>query len=168
MIDIFVVPDLWNVLAQWGATLVLFLVLRHFIYKPMMDFLEKRKSAVMADMNDAKASKAEADALKEQYEAQMAGARKEGQSIIEESRKRGQAIEQEHLNEGKKKADQLLEKAQSQIQDEKRKALADAKAETADLALLIAQKLMGQSMDATKQKDLVDGLVKDLEGHHGR
>ncbi|MCD1147580.1 F0F1 ATP synthase subunit B [Peptoniphilus sp. KCTC 25270] len=168
MMDIFVVPDIWNMLAQWGATLILFLVIRHFIYKPMNEFLEKRKTRVMEDLTEAETKKKEAIAMKEEYERQLAEAKKQGQEIVEESRKRGALLEHEHVAEGKNKAEALLEKARVQIERERQMASEEIRDETADMAVLIAEKILGESIDTSHQDKLVDGFIQDLEKNHVR
>lgn len=166
MIDIHVEPDIWNMLAQWAATLILFLVVRHFVYKPMNEFLTKRQNQVMTDLNEADTKKKEALALKAQYENELSTAQQQGQEIVEESRKRANLLEQEKIQEAKDKADALIQKARIQIENERKVASEEVRAETADLAVLIAEKLLIESMDESRQEELVNGFIKELEQNH--
>lgn len=166
MIDIFVVPDIWNVLAQLGATLVLFLVIRHFLYKPMNEFLEKRKEKVMSDLNEADTKKKEALALKSEYEEELSKAQQEAQEIIEESRKRGAMLEKEQVEEAKEKSQAILNKARLQIDSEKQMAREEVRKEVGDLAVLMAEKILNDTINEKKQAELVDGFIKDLEQNH--
>lgn len=166
MIDVFVVPDIWNMLAQWGATLVLFFVIRHFVYKPMNEFLKKRQDQVMNDLDEAELKRKEALALKSRYEEEISTAQSQGQEIVEESRRRASLLEQEKMEEAKQKADAILSKARLQIESEKELASEEVRQETADLAVLIAEKLLKESIDPSKQDQLVDGFIQDLEQNH--
>ena len=80
--EIFVVPDMWNVLAQWGATLILFLVIRHFVYKPMNEFLTKRQNSVVSEIEEAEELLHEAEALRDKYKDKLQQARKEGAETV--------------------------------------------------------------------------------------
>lgn len=166
MIDIHVIPDWPNLLAQLGATLVLFLVIRHFVYEPMSEFLEKRKDQVMNDLDEANTAKEEAEQLKAEYENQIQQAREEGQKIVEASRKRGQELQNQQEEEGRQNAKQSIEKARLQIAREKEKAAQDLKHSTSELAVLIAEKLLQENIDAKGQEKLIDQFIEDLEHDH--
>ena len=164
--EIFVVPDMWNVLAQWGATLILFLVIRHFVYKPMNEFLTKRQNSVVSENEEAEELSHEAEALRDTYKDKLQQARKEGAEIIEASRERGRDLEKSAAEEAKAHAAKIIDKAEKDIALEKAQALKDVREETADLAVMIAEKLLQDNIDAKNQDALVDGLIEDLEKNH--
>ncbi len=166
MIDIHVIPDWPNLLAQLGSTLVLFLVIRHFVYEPMSNFLEKRKDQVMKDLDDANKAREEAELLKVQYEKQIDDARTEGLEIVEASRKRGNELKKQQEEEGRQNAEQIIEKARLQIALEREKAAQDLKLSTSEMAVLIAEKLLEQNIDATGQEKLIDQFIEELEHDH--
>lgn len=166
MIDIHVVPDWPNLLAQLGSTLVLFLVIRHFVYEPMSNFLEKRKNQVMSDLDEANQAKEEAESLKLEYEKQIQHARTEGQEIVEASRKRGHELKKQQEDEGRQNADQMLEQARLQIAREREKAAQDLKYSTSEMAVLIAEKLLEKNIDGEGQEQLIDQFIEELEHNH--
>ncbi|MDY3118942.1 MAG: F0F1 ATP synthase subunit B [Peptoniphilus sp.] len=164
--EIFVVPDIWNLLAQWGATLILFLVIRHFVYKPVNEFLTKRQNSVVSEIEEAEELLREAEDLHANYKNKLQQARKEGAEIIEASRERGRALEKSAMEEAKARTATMIEKAEKDIEREKEKALKDVRVETADLAVMIAEKLLRDKIDVKNQDALVDGLIDDLEKNH--
>ena len=164
--EIFVVPDMWNVLAQWGATLILFLVIRHFVYKPMNEFLTKRQNAVVSEIEEAEDLLREAEDLRDEYRDKIQKARKEGADIIEASRERGRDLEKSALEEAKAHAASMIEKAEKDIASQKAQALKEVRNETADLAVMIAEKLLKDNIDVKNQDALVNGLIEDLEKNH--
>ena len=164
--EIFVVPDMWNVLAQWGATLILFLVIRHFVYEPVNEFLEKRRNAVVSEIEEAEDLLREAEDLRNEYKDKIQQARKEGAQIIEASRERGRDLEKSTLEEAKVRAANMIDKAEKDIANQKAEAIKDVRNETADLAVMIAEKLLKENIDVKNQKALVDGLIEDLEKNH--
>ncbi|MDQ0508559.1 F-type ATPase subunit b [Aedoeadaptatus ivorii] len=166
--EIFVVPDIWNVLAQWGATLILFLVIRHFVYRPMSEFLAKRQEAVTSDLQQAEDRRLEAEQLKAQYEEKIDDAKREGAEIVEESRKRAKLMEQRAAEDARAEARALMERAKGDIDREKKNAEKEVRTETADLAVLIAQKLLKENIEVSDQDRLVDGMIEELEKNHVR
>ena len=166
--EIFVVPDIWNVLAQWGATLILFLVIRHFVYRPMSEFLAKRQEAVTSDLQQAEDRRLEAEQLKAQYEEKIDDAKREGAEIVEESRKRAKLMEQRAAEDARAEARALMERAKGDIDRDKKNAEKEVRTETADLAVLIAQKLLKENIEVSDQDRLVDGMIEELEKNHVR
>ena len=164
--EIFVVPDLWNVLAQWGATLILFLVIRHFVYQPMNDFLAKRQASIASDIEEAKAERMEAERLKSDYEQKLRDAKEEGTEIIEKSRERGRELEKSAAEEAQARAEAMIEKAKADIEREKAKARQDVQNETSDLAVMIAEKLLNDTIDEKHHDELINGLIQDMEKRH--
>ena len=68
--------------------------------------------------------------------------------------------------EAKAHAAKIIDKAEKDIALEKAQALKDVREETADLAVMIAEKLLQDNIDAKNQDALVDGLIEDLEKNH--
>ena len=164
--EIFVVPDLWNVLAQWGATLILFLVIRHFVYQPMNDFLAKRQASIASEIEEAQKERVEAKRLKSDYEQKLRDAKEEGAEIIERSRERGRELEKSASEEAQTRATAMIEKAKADIEREKAKARQDVQNETSDLAVMIAEKLLNDTIDEKHNDELINGLIQDLEKRH--
>lgn len=163
MIDIFVIPELPDLLAQWGATLVLFLVVRRFVYHPMKNFLAERQNTVTSELETAKEKREEAEKMKAEYEAGIKNAKEEGNRIIEESRSRGKELEKQLREDGEAEAEQILEKARLQIAKEKEMAYREVKDSTSDMAIAMAEKIIGENLSDQGQKALVDDFIKKLE-----
>jgi F-type H+-transporting ATPase subunit b len=75
---------------------------------------------------------------------------------------RGQSREEEIVRQANAEADAIREKASADIAQEKKKAVAEAKGEISDLAVEIAQKMIGKSLDDKDQKRLVDSFIDEL------
>lgn len=63
--------NFWNIAFTVINLLVLYLFLKHFLMKPLMEIMEKRQAQVETDLNDAASEKQEAIRLKEQYEGSL-------------------------------------------------------------------------------------------------
>lgn len=166
MVDVFVVPDLGNLIAQWVATLILFLIIRHFVYKPMMEFLEKRKNYVHGQIEEAEKEREQAESLRQEYQEKLSSSKKEAEEILENARNRGREIEKIYKEDGQKKADHLVEKAKEQILQEKEIAMKDLKEKAGNLAVSIAERIIEEKMNEEKNQRIMNQVIDDLEQGH--
>ncbi|WP_352404248.1 F0F1 ATP synthase subunit B [Sporanaerobacter acetigenes] len=160
--DVRVLPQLSSMILQLIATVVLFFILRHFLYKPVSKFMNERKEGIQSDIDDAKTLKSEAIELKSEYEFKINEAKTEGQKIIEDSRKRGEEIKQDIVNEARVEANSIMEKARVEIEREKEKALEEIKLQAGEMAILIASKVIDKNLDMNLQKDMIDKFVDEV------
>ena len=160
--NISVIPNLEGVLLQLAATLVLFLVLRHFLFKPVSEFLKARQDRIENDIDEAKKSKEEASTLKRDYEIKIEKAKEEAKGIVESARKRGEDLREEIVKEAKDEAMALLEKARREIEREKSKAKDDLKKEVSNIALMVAGKIIDKELDNKSHEDLIAKFIDEV------
>lgn len=160
--DVRVLPELSSMILQWASTLILFLILRHFLYKPVTKFMNDRSEKIQNDIDGAKALKGEAVQLKADYEERISSAKAEGQEIIEKSRKRGEEIKESIVSEARAEADGILQRARTEIEREKEKALEEIKLQAGEMAVLIAEKVIEKNIDANMQGDLINKFVNEV------
>ena len=125
--------DPWTVLWTGINLVVLYLLMRHFLFKPVTAMMEQRTKAIEDGLSQAEAAKQAAQALDQENEARLAQVR-------------GQAI----------RAD-----AQAQMEAERRQMLQDAQQQVAALALLAAAKVSGRAMDQAGDRDLVEDFLRE-------
>jgi F-type H+-transporting ATPase subunit b len=160
--DIRVIPDPSSMILTLLALLVLYFGLRKLLYKPVSKALNDRKEKIESDLEGAKTSREEANALKAEYENRILDAKKESQTIIESGRKRGEEVRENIILEAKKEAQNIVEKARREIEVEKEKALLDVKMQAGEMAVLIASKIIEQEMDLASQQNLIDKFVDEV------
>lgn len=143
-------------------TIVLFAVLKKFLFKPVMNMITQRQQEIDGMYADAGEAKQQAKALREEYETKLADARQTGERMVKEAVSRGQARQEEILRQANAQADAIRQKAHEDIAREKKKAINDAKNEIAGLAVDIAGKVVGSSLKADDQAALVDRFIEEL------
>ena len=111
---------------------------------------------------DAGKDRQEAAQLRSRYEENIAQAQQTGDQIVKDAVTRGQRREEEILKQANAEADAIRRKAQADIARDKQKAVDEAKDEIAGLALDIAGKVVGQSMDDEEHAKLVDQFIDQL------
>lgn len=143
-------------------TVALFLVLKKFLWGPVMKMITERQQEIDSIYADADNAKAQALQLRAEYEEKFAQAQQTGERLVKEAMVRGQQRQEEILRQANAEADAILRKAEADIAREKKKALDDAKNQIADLAVDIAGKVVGRSMDTKVQTALVDEFIHQL------
>ncbi|NLY77166.1 MAG: F0F1 ATP synthase subunit B [Tissierellia bacterium] len=157
-----VIPELKFVILQLVATGILFIVLWKLLYNPVSRMLEQRKERIQENITNAEGYKEEALRLKEEYEMKIAQARKEAQDIIESGRKRGEEIKENIVAEARDEAKNIIERAKREIEAEKEKALLEIKNQSADMALLIASRIIEEEIGQEKHQKLIDKFIDEV------
>ena len=145
--------DPWNILWTVVNLLVLYLVFKKFLFKPVMKVINAREDMIKQQFDDAKKSQ-EADALKASYDEKLESAKTEADEIIVNARNRAQEEHEAALEKTRKETEVMLEKAKANIATEKEKATEAAQADIARLALIAARKIVktGDAHDAGSSK----------------
>jgi len=143
-------------------TVVLFLVLKKFLFKPVMQMITDRQNEIDEMYDAADAAEKNAKSLEQEYQQKLSVAVETGERMIKEAVARGQSREEEILRQANAEASAILSKAAADIAMEKKKAVNDAKDEISEMALAIAEKVVGRELTAADQDALVDAFIKEL------
>ncbi len=155
-------PILSSVLLTLVAVGILYFVLKRFLHAPVTKFLNDRQTKIQNDLDGAKVLKAEAKAIKEDYEARIELARDESQEIIEGARKRGDDIREDIIAEARQDAEDIVANARKEIQRERDVALRSIKNEAAEIGVMIASKIMEEQITLDKQNKLIDKFIDEV------
>ena len=130
--------------------LILFILLRIFLFKPVLGMIEKRKAAIEGTLSDADQKNAAAQALKQQYESSLKDAKQESFQIVSDAKDRAQV-----------QYNQIIDKANAAAEADREKILKDAQSELASVALAAASKLLGTTVDAKANKAMLDAFLAE-------
>ena len=164
--EAFLGVNFWDALFALANFLLLFFVLRKFLFKPVMKMINDRQKEIDDMYAAADAAQSEAAALQEQYQQRLAAAQDDGERIVKEAVARGQSRQEEILRQAGQEADALRAKAAADIAREKKKAVNDAKDEISEMALAIAEKVVGRNLSDGDQTQLIDRFIEEL-GENG-
>ncbi|MBO4391445.1 MAG: F0F1 ATP synthase subunit B [Lachnospiraceae bacterium] len=143
--------------------LIMTFILSFFLYNPVKKFLEQRKEKISTDLSEAEKAKAEALALKAEYEEKMRGVSAEADEILRDARKRGLDNQARIVEEANAEAGRIRERARKDIELEKQHAVDDVKNYVAELASAIAAKVVSANIDTRVQNDLVEETIRELD-----
>ena len=140
---------------------ILFLLGSYLLFNPVRNLLKKRQDNVAAEIESARKSKEEADALKAQYDEKLKNADTAADQILADARKKALQKEAEVISEAKE-AGRIIKRADNEIELEKKKAADDMKKEMIAVATMMAGKVVSASIDTDIQESLVDETLNEM------
>ena len=158
----FVVPNL-TLLIQDIAFIVLMVLLVRYLYRPISQVLEARTKRIQDGLRAAEEAKRDREAAEQEYQLRMESARREGQALLDRIAKQGEDLRKELETKAREQADALIARARAEIQQEREKAVQDLREQVADLAVLAASRIIGESLDLKKHRELIERAIEEAE-----
>ncbi len=152
----------WTIIMQWGNLLILFLLMRKFLFKPVKAILDKREAEISEAYDEAGKAKSEAENMREEYNARMASAREEAGEIVKNATAVAQTRETEIIAEAQEKATFMLQKADADITQEKKKAINEIKDDISGMAVDIASKIIEREIDPQDHEKLIEEFIDTM------
>lgn len=165
MIDIDIVeqliPNPMTMLVQLCSTLVLFLLMKKFLWKSVKNFLDVRADKMQSDL--AESEQAKQDALTDRQKAleELQGASARGEKIVEAAVKQAKDEKESILLEAGKQADALRKKAQEQIESDRQQMYDGMSKEMVEVAMSAVEKLVGSKDTSDMDRKAIKEFVKD-------
>jgi F-type H+-transporting ATPase subunit b len=144
------------------SVFILFIGLSYLLFNPARDLLRKREAKIREEMDLAAKEKAEAATFKAEYSTKLKEVDKESETILSDTRKRAMKKETEIVNEAKVEAARILERANKEIELEKKKVKDEVKQEMISVASLMAGKIVAASIDEKEQEQLIEETLKEM------
>jgi F-type H+-transporting ATPase subunit b len=143
--------------------LIMLVVLRVWVYKPILGLLEKRRQNIAQGLEDARvAAEARASAEKEAAKI-IADAQAEASKIVREANERAQSVAKEVKAEAETETTKAREAALAEAEAERNRVLADLRGQVAALSISAAQKLVGEALDERRQHALLDEFFSGVK-----
>ena len=156
----FISIDAWTIIFQICNLLILFVLIRKFLWKRVMAVLEKRQQEIDGIYDAAGKDRREAAEMKEEYTERMSNAREEAdrlvRSAVDTAQNRGDAI----VKEAQAEAAHMKQKAESEIEQEKRKAYSELMGEISGMAADIAGRMVEREINAEDHRELVEEFIR--------
>ena len=152
----------WTFRAQIINLFIQMYLIKRFLFKPINNILEKRKELADKEIREAREAKEEADSLKDQYESSLTNAHAEAAQIVSEAQKEAQSKADAMVKEAQQEASDIKARAAADIEQEKKKAINEAKDEIGGLAMDIAGKVVEKEINEADHKKLIDDFISKV------
>ena len=148
----------WTIL----TFIIVAVVLRLTAWKPILELVSEREKTIESSIEAAQRERAEAEKLLAEQRAAAAQARLEAAEMMRKNQADMERFREELMAKSRRDAEQLKTEAERAINEERVKAVAEVKAAAVDLAIDIASKLLGEQLDAPKQRKLAEQFIDQL------
>ncbi len=151
---------------QWVSIAMLVLLLIAIfgakVHKTIAGGLDNKIAAIKANLEEAKQLRSEAEALREEYAAKIAGAEKDAEAMLDNARREADGIVARAEEDTAAMITRRERMAQDKIAAAERQALADLRARAADASTAAAAKLIAKNHDAAADKAMADEVISAL------
>ena len=142
---------------------VFFFLLAKFAWKPILSAVKARDEVIKSSLEAAEKAKEEMIKLQSDNEAILRKAREEREAILKEGRDVRDKLIADAKGKAEEEAEKIVEKARTDIENEKMKALLEINEQVASLSVDIASKLLGEQLSKTgEQEKLIDNYLKEI------
>jgi len=141
--------------------IVLFVLLRLFLYKPVLKMLDERVKRTKEAMDLAEVTKKEFEQAKGEVQREIEKGRQEAQAIIAQSMQVGERLKEESRQEATKQAQAIVDRTRSELEAERDKIVGDLRREFVDISIAAAEKVIKETLDREKHRKLIEETLKE-------
>ena len=155
----FVYINWWNIVVTICNTLITFLIIKKFLFKPVKKMLAAREEEVQAIYSNAEKAQTEAEQMRSEYTERLSRAKAEAAEIVGSATRRATVRSEEILRESSQQAAAMMKKAENTIEQERRKAMNELKDEVASLSVMIASKVVERDVKEADHERFIEEFI---------
>ena len=159
--------NIWQMLASLANLVLLFLMVKKFLYKPVMKMLEQRQNSIKNDYDAAAEAKEQALSDKIKYEEKLRDAKSEADSVIKNAVGIASEREKEIIAEAKSKAEGIVRQAENEALLERKKAEDAVKKEIVEVSSLLTEKMLEREVSAADHQHFIDSFIESIGDEDG-
>lgn len=142
--------------------LIIFILFKVFLFKPVGKILDKRNEMAAAEIAEAKRAKESAAKTEQEYIEKLAKAKEEAADIMKQATLRAQKREEEIVNEANQKAAEIKARAEENIERDKQRAVNDIKDEISDIVIMAASKVVEKEISAKDNEAIIADFLQNV------
>lgn len=142
--------------------LILFWLVKHFAFDKVNKILNQRKDLIENTISKADEDLEKARILKLQNEREISSAKEEGKEIVSQYKTKADNVYKEIVEDARREAGTIIDKSKVEINRERTKAQAEIKTQAVELAVFLAEKALGDSIDEKKHRELIDDYISKV------
>lgn len=143
-------------------TLILFLVLKHFLFKPVNRVLDSRKQEVEEVYANAHEAEDNAKKLEAEYSEKIAGVKEESQMILKTATDKANSKSDEIISNAKNQAKSIISRANEEIETEKKRAVNEIKTEITGIVFDVAEKVVNKNISSDDNERFIEEFIDNV------
>ncbi len=149
---------IWQIL----IFVILVFILKKIAWKPLLTALHAREEGIRNSVDQAEKLKKDSEDLIEQNKKILAEANSQSMKIINDSRTTANKMREDLMAKSQEDSRKIIEQAKIEIKQEKDSAMSDLRNEVSDLAIKVAEKIMKDNLDESRQKKIVNDFISQI------
>ena len=154
--------NLWQILISLLNLLILFLLFKKYLFKPVNNMLAKRQSEIDARYDEADEAKRLAEEDKSLWNEKIGTVKAETDEMIKKAQESAKRQGETIVSKAKDQADSIVRQAEVQAQLEMQKAQEGIKKEIVEVSTALANKLLEREINAEDHRDLIDSFIEKI------
>lgn len=156
-----------TVIVELITFLIMLAILARYVYPEIVRLGEARQRAIAEQLKEAEQARTEAEKRLKEAEEKLNDARKTAQGVIEAATKSGEQLRQELRQKAEDEAKRIAESARKEIEAERDRAVQSVRNQVADMVVLATEKVIGESLDDTRHRRLIERAVEEVASGDG-
>ncbi|MBR3617895.1 MAG: F0F1 ATP synthase subunit B [Acholeplasmatales bacterium] len=145
---------------QIGATILLFIIVAIFFWKPITKILEKRREVIDKELTDAEQAKQNAIEIEAELNKQLSAAKEQVKEMLDRAEKEANVRRDEIINQAREDARRRMENLQIELEQERNSMEKEIRQEIVSVAFAAAEKIVSKEINQDKYMDVVDQILK--------
>lgn len=139
--------------------LILYFILRHFLFKPVNDNIDKRQNEIVSKINKTEEDRKKAQELRIENENKLGLAKEKGKNIVEDYKVKAEKVSSDILKGAHEEAETIVKRARVEVEREKEKAADEIKVQVVDLAVLVSSRALEESINEEQHRRLINDFI---------
>ena len=153
--------DVRDILIQLVSTIILFIIIRVFLWKPITNILENRRNIIDKELSDAKEAKEHAIEMEGNLHKELADARANVKALLDKAEKDGNERRESIISSAKEEAKRRLENLEVELNQERKRMEMEIKQEIVDIAFIAAEKIVSKEIERDKYLEVIDSILQE-------
>lgn len=142
--------------------IVLYLLLKKLLFKPVMNMIESRQQEIDHNIAAAEDQRIKAEAMLEEYDGKLKNAHHEASQLVAQAKTRAEHEYQAVIKRAQLDSKRLTEESERQIENERQTMLAGVRKEVATLALMAAARVSAHGRNSEEDDALLESFLSEV------
>lgn len=156
--------DKWILLSQAITFLIAVAVVWKFAWKPLVQFIRDRQDKVKKTLDDAESTRNAIAKLEAEYKAKLEGIERKSAEMVAAARQAAGRAKDEIMHAAQEETIALRKKAQEQLEQERRRIMAEMRSEIVGISMAIAEKALSGPLPEKVQERKFQDILDDMKG----
>ena len=157
-----ILPETTEIIWGGGAFVVLLALMLWKGFPAVQKIMNERSEKIATDLDEADKAKSEAQAVKSQYEAELADAKSAAAAVIEEARQQAEVLRSDLQQRAEAEIAEMKEQAAADIDSARERAMGDLQSEVSEIVVGAAERVVEANLDAEAQARLIENYINQV------